>query len=98
MTPIVAKVVFVKDRKRALVGIVGKVKVDHPDLGRLEDPAVGQAVLIELRGPVDETADIELMQMAVGPAEGGLQHLVELGEEIGRASCRERVEQWVGAV
>jgi len=80
VTPIIAKVVFVEDRERVFLGIVGKVKVDHPDLGRLEGPAVGQTVLIELRGSIDKTANIEAMQMAVGPAKGGLQHLVELGE------------------
>ena len=80
MTPIVAKVVFVEDRERVFAGIIGKVKVDHPDPGRLEDAAVGQTVLIELWGSVDETADIELMRVAVGPAEGGLQNLVELGK------------------
>jgi hypothetical protein len=56
------------------------VKVDHPDLGRLKDSAVGQTVLIELWGSVDEAADIELMQMAVGPPKGSLENLVELGK------------------
>lgn len=80
MTPIIAKIVFVEDREGVFLGIVGKVKVDHPDLSRLEGAAVGQTVLIGLRGSVDKAANIELMQMAVGPAKGRLQHLVELGK------------------
>ncbi len=80
MTPIIAEVVFVEDRERVFLGIVGKLKVDHSDLSRLEGAAVGQTVLIELRGSVDKAPNIELMQMAVGPAKGRLQHLVELGK------------------
>lgn len=80
MTPIIAEVVFVEDRERVFLGIVGKLKADHPDLSRLEGAAVGQTVLIELRGSVDKAPNIELMQMAVGPAKGRLQHLVELGK------------------
>lgn len=56
------------------------MKVDNPDLSRLEGAAVGQTVLIELRGSVDKAPNIELMQMAVGPAKGRLQHLVKLGK------------------
>ncbi len=37
-------------------------------------------VTTELRGSVGNAANIELMQMAVGPAEGRQEHLVELGK------------------
>lgn len=80
MTPVIAEVVFVEDRQGILIAIVGEVKVEHSDLSGLEGLAVGQSVFIELRRAVDQAADIELMQMTVGPSEGCLQYFVKLSE------------------
>ena len=58
------------------MGHVIEVEIAQGDLGRLQD----LSVRVDLRGADDEAADDELMQVGVGPAEGGLDHLVELGE------------------
>ena len=80
MTPTVPEVVFVKDSEGVLFAAVWEVKVDHPDLGSFEDLTVEQPVFIKLRCAVDQPTDIELVQMAVGPAEGSLQNFMELSE------------------
>lgn len=46
---------------------------------RLEDTIGGEAVVVEFRRAIDDAADVELVQMAIGPTKGGLEHLVELG-------------------
>ena len=58
------------------MGHVIEVEIAQGDLGCLQD----FAVLVDLRGADDEAADDELVQVGVGSAEGGLDHLMELGE------------------
>jgi hypothetical protein len=71
--PGIAEVIFVHD---ARMGHVIEVEIAQGDFGCLQD----LSVLVELRGADEDAADDELMQVGVGPAEGGLDHLVELGE------------------
>ena len=75
--PGVAKVVFVRD---ARMGKVIEVEIAQGSLGCLQDLSITELVLVELGGANDEAADDELMHVRVGPAEGGLDYLVELGE------------------
>src|ERR1700681_4741076 len=62
------------------MGQVIEVEIAQGDLSCLQDLSVTEPVLVELGGADDEATDDELMQVGVGPAEGGLYHLVELGE------------------
>jgi hypothetical protein len=57
------------------VGKVIEVEIAQGDFGCLQDLSVTEPGLVGLGG-----ADDELMKVGVGPAEGGLDHLVELGE------------------
>jgi hypothetical protein len=58
------------------MGKVIEVEIAQGDLGCLQDLSVTELVLVELGGADDD----ELMEVGVGPAEGGLYHLMELGE------------------
>src|SRR5271168_685426 len=73
MPPGIAEVIFVQD---AWMRHVIEVEIAQGDLGRLQY----LSVRVDFRGADDEASDDELMQVGVGPAEGGLDHLVELGE------------------
>jgi hypothetical protein len=45
---------------------------------------VVEPVLVELGGADDKTADNELVEMGIGPTEGGLDDLVQLGGDSSR--------------
>lgn len=77
--PVITEVVLLEDLK-AGVGSIGKPQVAKVHLGRLDHPgAIG--ILFEVFGRADDQiADDELVQVAVSPPSGRLQHLVELRE------------------
>ena len=77
--PAVAKIIFVKDRQAGTF-VIRKNEVLQPDLGGLECPMIGEAVLVEFRRSDDQAADVELVEVAVRPAERRLKHFMELGE------------------
>lgn len=79
MLPVVAEIVLVEKLKPRICA-KRETEIAKPDLGRLAHPwAIG--IFLEVFGSAnDQTADHELVKVAVGPPEGGLQHLVGLRE------------------
>ena len=94
MAPIVAEIVFVNDRK-AFVLAIRENEILQPDLGGLESLMVEEAVFVEFRRADDQAADIELVEVAVGPAEGRLKRLVELGEIEGDRQLKRAADLWL---
>ena len=59
-----------------------EVEVTEMDVGGLERSRVvfGGGLVRQFRRAVGEPADDEFVEMFVAPAEGGLQHMVQLGQ------------------
>ena len=79
MLPVIAEVVLVENLELR-IGPIGKPQVAKVHLGRRDDTrAIG--ILFEVFGRADDqTADDELVLVAVGPPKGGLEHLMKLRE------------------
>jgi hypothetical protein len=77
VSPAVAEVVFVDDAERR---VIGNGEVGEAHAACLEGLAVGPTVLVEIGRAVGQAADVELVRVAIGPAERRLQHLMMLGE------------------
>ena len=77
--PVIAEVVLVQYLELG-IGSVGKPQVAKVHIGRFDHPrAIG--ILLEVFGSADnQPADDELVQVAVGPPNGRLEHLMELCE------------------
>ena len=76
MAPAIAEI----DLENLEFGHVVEIEVAKKDLCRFEDLPIRQRIFIEFRSPHDQAADDELMQMGIGPAEGGLNDFVQLRE------------------
>ena len=75
--PVVAEIVLVGHGERR-IGLVRECQVLEPDLGRLENAGAIDLILDGFGRTDGQTADVELVQMAVSPSESCLQNLVEL--------------------
>jgi len=77
--PAVAEVVVIEELG---LGHVIDVEVTEMDVGGLERPRVvlGGGVLCQFRRAVTEPADDEFVEMLVAPAEGRLQHVMQVRE------------------
>ena len=75
--PIVAIVVHVQNLEAGVLA-VGEAEVLHAHLVRLDSAGAIHVAIIELGRADRQSADIEAMQMAIGPAERRLQNLMEL--------------------
>ena len=79
MAPVITEVVLVDDAEGVIV-FVWKGEVLESHVSRLEDALIGHAVVVELWRSNREPADEELVEMAIGPPKGRLQHFMELSE------------------
>ena len=77
MGPAVTEVVLVEDEDRH---IVGNAEIGKANVAGFEGLAIGPAVFVELGRTVDQTVNIELVEVAVGPAKSCLQDFVKLSE------------------
>ncbi len=77
MDPIIAEIIVVDEG--GITEIV-EVKIPQMNFRGLECPALAVMVRAEFRRPIDQSADDELMEMRVGPGEGGLDDCVKLGQ------------------
>ena len=74
--PVVTEVVFiVKKDWRAT-----EAEVEKSDFAGLEGATATGVFLIKLGRSIGQTADVELVQMAIGPAERRLEHFMQLGK------------------
>jgi hypothetical protein len=71
MAPVISEIVLVQDAER-WVFVIGKCEILQTNFGCFEGAVVGQAVLVKLRRADGKSANVELMQVAVGPTESGL--------------------------
>jgi len=78
MAPAISEIVLVQNAERRIF-VIGKCEILQTNFGSFEDLVVRQAILVELRGADGQSADVELVKMAVGPTESGLQDFMELG-------------------
>ena len=77
MLPAVAEVIEIEDKNGRVVRVV---EIDEADVTGLEDLLVHESVFVELGSAIAQSADIELVEVTVGPTNAGLEDLVELGE------------------
>ena len=78
MAPAISEVIFVEDVEGFFL-VIGEGEIDEARFGSLKGAMVKQAVLVELWGAEGQSANEELVQVAVGPAKRGLEHLVQQG-------------------
>jgi len=77
--PIVAKVVHVQGLEAGVLA-VGEAEILHVHSARLDSTGTICVAIIELGRADRQSADVEAMQVAIGPAERCLQNLMELRE------------------
>jgi len=75
--PAVAEIIFVEDDERR-GAISGEIAQTH--VAGFKGPPIGPVSFIELGCTVGQATDIELVEVAVGPFERGLYHLMELSQ------------------
>ena len=77
MLPVVAEIIDVDEDR---LGLAQKIEKAH--IGIVKNPRAVEAIIQQIRIAIAQPADVEFVQMRIGPTEGRLQNAVELGKKI----------------